>query len=1024
MVLQFFLLNIKGINPTCHAQKHKVQMLEEEVNSSNIFTPFFALTETHLNKLIFDAEVSIKNYDMFRCDRTTRKQGGVILYIHNSITVNDVRNFTDDYTEAVMVHLKKSKLIIVVIYRAPNTPINSFRNCLQSVSEFIKDHKGNELIVMGDFNFRFLDWQTETIDKTKFSIPRDEQDQASAFIRFTHQHLLTQMVEENTRADKSILDLILTTDPEAIHNISVEKISKSITDHDVVRCSFLNNTLQQDHITEPKVLQPKQPLDNLNLDRADWTAINEELKTIDWDSELHNNSVNGMYEILEKHINTICSKHAPERTRTPYAFKIPNHRLALIRRKKRLSAKINHRKYVLKDFPKSLIEKLEEKKVMVEAKIGESYKEEKELNEIKAIAKMKTQPKLFFKYMKKFRKTESKIGPLADADGKIHSDAKTKAELLQKQYTSVFSDPDKASTEHIPQNQNRNYPTLEDITFTPEDVIKAIESIPNSAAPGPDKLPTIVLKECKEQLALPIYTIWRKSLDTGEIPEILKTQGIVPIFKKGNKSNPANYRPVSLTSHLIKLFEKIIRIKIVDYIEEHNLLRSQQHAFRKYRSCLTQLLIHIDKILEIVGRGSNVDVVYLDFSKAFDKVDHKLLLFKIHQKGIQGKIYTWIANFLRNRTQSVIVDGVTSESAEVKSGVPQGTVLGPILFLLFINDIADAMEYTSMQMFADDCKLVKEIQSNEDHEKLQKDLHSAIIWALLNNMEINKDKFVLLQYGCDEDLKNHYKLDEESTLENSPDTKDLGVIVSEDLSWQKQITSATNDGKKFSAWILRCFNTRKHVLLQLFKTFVLSKLEYAAPLWLPYLKKDIEKLESVQRTFTSKLEELEDLNYHQRLKSLKLYSLQRRRERFSIITMWKIANDQCPNQLDLEFYNTHRFGIKCRRKLYNSTTRVHIKTLRQNSFASIGPALFNCIPKSVKNKETLISFKSALDKWLKLLPDEPPISGYVTQNGNSVLEWVGSGHYSLVNFDEGGDTVAREGPIYGDATVTVAASCM
>ena len=140
--------------------------------------------------------------------------------------------------------------------------------------------------------------------------------------------------------------------------------------------------------------------------------------------------------------------------------------------------------------------------------------------------------------------------------------------------------------------------------------------------------------------------------------------------------------------------------------------------------------------------------------------------------------------------------------------------------------------------------------------------------------------------------------------------------------------------------------------------------------------------------------------------------------------MWKIANDQCPNQLDLEFYNTHRFGIKCRRKLYNSTTRVHIKTLRQNSFASIGPALFNCIPKSVKNKETLISFKSALDKWLKLLPDEPPISGYVTQNGNSVLEWVGSGHYSLVNFDERGDTVAREGPIYGDATVTVAACCM
>ena len=252
---------------------------------------------------------------------------------------------------------------------------------------------------MGDFNFRFLDWHTEEINK--FSVLLEEQEQASAFIKFTHQHILTQMVEENTRENKSILDLILTTDPEAIHNISVEKTT--ISDHDTVRCSFLNNTLQQDHVTESNVLQPKQPLDNLNLDRADWIAINDELRMIDWDSELHNNSVNRMYEILEKHINTICSKHAPERNRTPFAYKIPNHRLALIRRKKRLSAKINYRKYVLKNFPESLIKKLEEKKEMVEAKIGESYREEKESNEIKAIAKMKTHPKLILKYMMKFR---------------------------------------------------------------------------------------------------------------------------------------------------------------------------------------------------------------------------------------------------------------------------------------------------------------------------------------------------------------------------------------------------------------------------------------------------------------------------------------------------------------------------------------------------------------------------------------------------------------------------------------------
>ena len=174
--------------------------------------------------------------------------------------------------------------------------------------------------------------------------------------------------------------------------------------------------------------------------------------------------------------------------------------------------------------------------------------------------------------MKKFSKTNSKIGPLADEQGNIHSDSKMKAEILQSQYTKVFSNPDNASTDHLTQPTELEYPNLEDIEFTVEDVKKAIDSIPNFAAPGPDKLPATLLKNCKEQLAYPIYKLWRKSLDTADIPEVLKNQGIIPIFKKGNKSSPANYRPVSLTSHLIKLFEKVLRIKILEYFENNNIL--------------------------------------------------------------------------------------------------------------------------------------------------------------------------------------------------------------------------------------------------------------------------------------------------------------------------------------------------------------------------------------------------------------------------------------------------------------------
>ena len=983
------------MNPSKSNQKWKVQALDEEVNSNEDIIPFLVVTESHLDDTILDAEVQIKNYDTIRSDRINRMQGGTILYLHQSITVDEIQKFSDGYVEAVMVHLKKSKLIIASIYRAPNTPKTSFSECLKTVNTFIEKHKNCDLLLMGDYNFRFVDWQTEAINK--YGIPVEEQEQAIQLISFSHKHLLTQVVEENTRKDY-IIDLIFITDVDMIHNISVEKVTDRMTDHNIVKCCFTHKSLQSEQQVTPRTFQQKHPLDNLNIAKADWTAINEELEVINWDSEMENSSVEEMYQILENHIIDICTKHTPVRTRITNKYKIPNKRLALIRRKKRLNSKINCRKFVRENFPENLIQKLEKKKAEVEEEIRKSIVEEKESKEIKAIEQMKSNPKMFYTYMKKFSKSDSKIGPLADDEGNIHSDAKAKAEILQKQYTKVFSNPDNASTDHLSKPDELQYPTLEDIEFTMDDVKKAIDSIPNFAAPGPDKLPATLLKSCKEQLAYPIYKLWRKSLDTGDIPEVLKDQGIIPIFKKGNKSLPANYRPVSLTSHLIKLFGKVLRIKLVEYIESNNILTENQHGFRPHRNCLTQLLVHIDNILEKVGNEFNIDVVYLDFAKAFDKVDHKILLQKLQNIGIQGKIYRWIKSFLSNRKQRVIVDGEASESAEVKSGVPQGTVLGPILFLIFINDISEAIEFSDFQLFADDSKISKEILNEGDHQKLQSDIDKAIMWSLLNNMELNIDKFQLLQYGSNNELKQEYSLNDNNSLKSSSEVKDLGVTVSDDLSWLKHITNITNIGKKFTGWILRCFRTRSTVLMSLFKTFVISRIEYACPLWQPFLKKDIEKIESLQRTFTSKLNGLEEFNYHERLRALDLYSLQRRRERFCIITVWKILNNLHPNQIHLEFYETRRFGMKCRSKIYR-TRKVHIRTLQYNSFAAKAPALFNCIPRKVKEKESLSSFKAALDKFLKTIPDTPPISGYQVMNGNSIVEWAGGGGHYQTAFD-------------------------
>ena len=221
-------------------------------------------------------------------------------------------------------------------------------------------------------------------------------------------------------------------------------------------------------------------------------------------------------------------------------------------------------KYVKPPKTPKKLEKQIQRKFDVESDLKQLIKEELQIKEINAIIQMKKNPKYFYTYVKKFNKTESRIGPLLDDQGNLNSDPETKANLLQDQYIKVFSKPENASRDQ--EYKDKTKKEIRDINITVEDIKLAIKNIPTYAAPGPDKLPAVVLKECADQLIEPIMIIWRKSLDTGEVPEFLKLQTIKPLYKKGSKALSENYRPVSLTSHLIKLFERILRKKLIKFI--------------------------------------------------------------------------------------------------------------------------------------------------------------------------------------------------------------------------------------------------------------------------------------------------------------------------------------------------------------------------------------------------------------------------------------------------------------------------
>ena len=298
------------------------------------------------------------------------------------------------------------------------------------------------------------------------------------------------------------------------------------------------------------------------------------------------------------------------------------------------------------------------------------------------------------------------------------------AELLQEQYVSVFSNP--AAEKQLPHHDDCNAgPKIGDITFSQADKEEAIDDMNRDASSTDHDIPALILKECKNNISYPVLLIWKESFESEVIPEDMKIQSIPPIFKKGNKSDPENNRTISLTSHLIKIFERVIRKKLFCQLESNSILSNKQHGFRKGRSCLTHLLKHIDEIIQSLLNGNDHDVIYLDFAKAFDKVDHEILVNKLRQFGVQGKLLKWIEQFLTNRKQFVAIIGFHSMLALVLSGVPQGSVLGPILFPVYINDLQCHLKGSTAGSFADDTRLSKQISSCDDVLILQK---TSIPW--------------------------------------------------------------------------------------------------------------------------------------------------------------------------------------------------------------------------------------------------------------------------------------------------------
>ena len=680
--------------------------------------------------------------------------------------------------------------------------------------------------------------------------------------------------------------------------------------------------------------------------------------------------------------------------------KKPNRCLNALNRKRR---KIQAQLGKVKDNPRSPVSQitaLENKLSLIHVDIRDAINSDLLFKERQAVSKVKSNPKYFYSYAKQFTKKKQNISMLFDELGQIKSSPKELADLLQKQFTSVFSDPSKSdlnAASFEPPTIREPF-TDEKLEFTIDDIIEAIEEMRQNSAPGPDEISALLLQKCKTSLAIPIHLIWLHSMDECNVPNFYKLSHIFPLHKKDSKSLPANYRPVSLTSHVVKVFERVIRKKIVHHLEANDIICSMQHGFRSGRSCLTQLLHHLDDALNSLTDNHDFDSIYLDYAKAFDKVDHKILLKKLEVCGINSKLINWIRSFLTNRMQGVVINGQISVLALIISGVPQGTVLGPILFLIFINDISHCISDSIIRCFADDTRVSRSIRCEEDVALLQLDLHKVIQWSETNNMSLHKDKFEYMSYQHNRqntltELPSiceqfQYWVSDTSLLRPVLQLRDLGVTLTSDLSWTPFILEITSKARQKAAWVLSVFHSRSpDIMLALYKSMVRSLLEYCCPLWNPTKVADIQELENVQKVFTRKILGMSDLNYWERLEKLSLFSLQRRRERYIILHMWKILNSATSNDLNIEFYFRPRLGNLAKiPPCKKNSSKFHWSTY-ERSFAVMGPKLWNCIPYNINSIQNMDIFKLRLNEFLKSVPDTPPVRGYSPSNSNSLLCW-------------------------------------
>lgn len=779
-----------------------------------------AITETHLDSSVVDSEfIDTSKFTVYRRDRTQGLGGGVAMVVKNEYVPYVNLVYEQEDIIALIFEYKGKTLELCCFYRRPS--LNNFQGLIDYFTNRGGIAKNRQWVILGDFNLPGIAWKTQT---TLYNHGIN-----SFFIDTIREQNLSQMVTESTHIKGNVLDLILTNDAKCIKKM---QIIPGLSDHYAVDLEIQNMFYIIEKLPRPGLRK------HYIMHKANEPEITKDLgalkKQVDSMVTLETD-IDNIWDVINTGILTTCNANIPTKVHSGKRKNwMTRDILHLVRRKKRAFRewKCNNGDY--NTYMK--LNKIVKNKIRWAKNIFMNTHLEKQLSSGNS--------RPFYKHIAQKRGGTGKTVALKDLNGTLTKNNTDMANIFNSAFVSVFTIDDGSMPPH---NESRKYVTSPP-TITEVGIEKLMAQLNISKAVGPDGIPNIFLRSFSRLISPIMHTFFVYSLSTAKVPSEWRRSNICPIYKKGSATDPLNYRPIALTSVTCKQMEHIVAKHIRNHLEEHSLLVEEQHGFRSRRSCETQLITTIHHIASFLEQNIPVVAVILDFSKAFDKVSHVKLLLKLEHYGIDGFIVNWIASWLKERKQIVVVDGDMSDEALVTSGVPQGSVLGPLLFIIFINDITESCK-NNIRLFADDALLFGPALTNKQISAIQDDLDSLFDWSVKWQMEFNPKKCEVINFSCPSMALTSYNYHLNGIILTSvQDTKYLGVTISSNLNWNKHIQNTIKKATGLLAMLqrqIRCCSTKTK--LTMYKTIVRPTLDYASCVWTPHLKYNIKDLEKVQR---------------------------------------------------------------------------------------------------------------------------------------------------------------------------------